>query len=82
MQQEVSVSAERFSQGRTFAEYLDYLGSDANLRREGSDGGDRRDFSAMVRATYETTRLTENQAAALRWLAALPHGPAKLLVIA
>lgn len=82
MQQEGSISSDRFSQGRTFAEYLDYLSSDANLRREGSDGGSQRDFGKFFRTRYEATRLTESQVEALRWLAARPGGPAKLLVIA
>ena len=82
MRKEPSVTAARFSQGRTFPEYLDYLGTEANLRREGSDGGPRRDFSQFLRARYEATSLTEAQVEALQWLAARPQGPAKLLVVA
>ena len=77
-----SITPERFSQGRTFPEYLHYLGSEANLRREGSDGGRRRDFSEFFRARYEATAFTETQREALQWLSARPDGPAKLLVIA
>lgn len=82
MQQHVHISPERFAQGRTFAEYLEYLGSPGNLQREGSDGGRRRDFSEFIRTRYEATQLNEPQVEVLRWLAARPGGPAKLLVIA
>lgn len=81
-EEEPSVTPERFSQGRTFLEYLDYLGSEANLLREGSDGGRRRDFSEFFRARYDATAFTEAQQEALQWLSARPDGPAKLLVIA
>jgi len=81
-EEEPSITPERFSQGRTFPEYLDHLGSEANLRREGSDGGTRRDFSEFFRARYEATRLTEAQVEGLQWLSGRPDGPAKLLVIA
>lgn len=76
------VTAERFAQGRTFEEYLAYLGSEANLKRESSDGGKRRDQSGFLREQYEQRRLEDAQVAALRWLADQPGAPAKLLVIA
>jgi hypothetical protein len=34
-----------------------------------------------MRAWYEANRLTDAQAAAIRWLASQPGGPAKILVI-
>jgi hypothetical protein len=34
-----------------------------------------------LRARYARTRLADHQIAALRWLVAQPHGPAKILVI-
>jgi hypothetical protein len=84
------VTAERFARGRTFDEYLKYVGSPENLAREafasyhpdaGSIGGPRRDNSAVFRDRYARARLTDTQTAALRWLAAQPGGPANVLVI-
>ena len=87
----MAVTAERFAQGRTFEEYLKYVGSPENLAREafggtylpdaGSTGGPRRDNSAIFRERYAKARLTEPQATAIKWLATQPGGPAKLLVI-
>jgi hypothetical protein len=85
------VTAERFAKGRTFDEYVSYVGSPENLAREafggayhadgGSTGGPRKDNSAIFRERYAKARLTEQQASAIRWLAAKPNGPAKILVI-
>jgi hypothetical protein len=85
------VTAERFAKGRTFQEYLSYVGSAENLAREafggvyhadgGSTAGPRRDNSAIFRERYAKARLTDQQTAAIKWLAAQPNGPAKLLVI-
>jgi hypothetical protein len=75
------VTAERFAKGMTFDEYVEYIGSPENLAREGTGRRARRDFSAYFREAFERSRLTDDQAAALRWLAAQPGGPAKLLVI-
>jgi Thioredoxin len=84
------VTAERFAKGMTFDEYVKYVGSAENLAREafGSyfpDGGarpaPRKDQSAVFRDRYAKARLTDEQAAAIKWLAAQPNGPAKILVI-
>jgi hypothetical protein len=84
------VTAERFAKGRTFEEYLKYVGSPENLAREafgsyypdgGSIGGPRKDNSAVFRERYTRARLTDSQIAAITWLAAQPDGPAKMLVI-
>ena len=85
------ITAERFARGRTFDEYVTYVGSPENLAREafggvyhadgGSTGGPRRDNSAIFRDRYAKAALTDRQAAAIRWLAAKPNGPAKILVI-
>jgi hypothetical protein len=84
------VTPERFAQGRTFDEYVRYVGSPENLSREafGSyypDGGampaTRKDQSAVFRERYARVRLGEQQTAAIKWLAAQPHGPAKILMI-
>ena len=76
------VTRERFASGMTFDRFVAYAGSPENLKREGSGGAPRRDWSAHLRATYEATRLDEAQVAAIKWLAARPNGPAKVLVIA
>src|SRR4029077_19219594 len=84
------VTQERFARGRTFDEYVKYTGSPENLAREafgsyypdgGSIGAARRDNSAVFRERYARARLTDHQAAAIKWLAAPPGGPAKILVI-
>jgi hypothetical protein len=67
-----------------------WAGSPENLAREafasyhpdaGSIGGPRRDHSAVFRERYARLRLADHQAAAIRWLAAQPGGPANILVI-
>ena len=84
------VTPERFAKGMTFDEYLKYTGSAENLAREafGSyfpDGGarpaPRKDNSAVFRERHDKARLSEEHAAAIKWLAAQPNGPAKMLVI-
>jgi hypothetical protein len=84
------VSPERFAKGRTFDEYVKYAGSAENLAREahggyfpdsGSFGAPRRDNSGVLRERYARARLDDQQTAAIRWLAAQPGGPAKILVL-
>jgi hypothetical protein len=84
------VTPERFAKGMTFDEYVAYTGSAENLAREawggyfpdaGSIGAARKDNSAVFRERYAKVRLADHQAAAIRWLAAQPNGPAKILVI-
>jgi len=74
----------------TFEQYVKYTGSPENLAREafgsyypdgGSIGAARRDNSAVFRDRYARARLTDHQTAAIKWLAARPDGPAKILVI-
>jgi hypothetical protein len=85
-----AVTAERFAKGRTFDEYVNYVGSPENLAREGfvayhpdagSIGGPRKDNSAAFRERYARTKLADYQIVAIKWLAAQPDGPAKILVI-
>jgi hypothetical protein len=78
-----ALTPERFAAGMTFPEYLDYIGTPENLAREAGWwlGRERRDLSGRIRQWYERLRLTEAQAAAIRWLAAQPGGPAKIFVI-
>jgi len=84
------VTPERFSRGMTFDEYVKYAGSAENLAREafgsyfpdgGAKGAPRKDNSAVFRERYARTRLSDDQAAAIKWLAAQPGGPARILVI-
>jgi thioredoxin family protein len=84
------VTPERFAKGMTFDEYVRYVGSPENLAREAfgryfPDGGSmpatRKDNSAVFRERYARVRLSEPQTAAIKWLAAQPNGPAKILVI-
>jgi len=75
------VTPERFAKGMTFDEYVRHVATPENLAREGSMGAARRDWSGHLRTTYESTRLHPHQAEALKWLAAQPGGPAKMLVI-
>ncbi len=85
-----AVTPERFARGMTFDEYVKYAGSAENLAREafggyfpdsGSVGAPRKDNSAVFRERYARTRLADHQAAAIKWLAAQPGGPVKILVI-
>jgi Thioredoxin len=85
-----NVTPARFAKGMTFDEYVKYTGSPENLAREafgsyfpdgGSIGAPRKDNSAVFRDRYARTRLSDEQVAAIKWLAAQPGGPAKILVI-
>jgi Thioredoxin len=76
------VTPERYASGMTFEQYLAYVASPENLRREGSGGEPRRDWSGWLLSWYDSLRLSEAQAAAIRWLAAQPGGPQRVLVIA
>jgi len=76
-----AVTPERFAQGMTFDQYVTWIGTPENLAREGSGGERRRDFSAFFRTAYDTARLHPPQVEAIRWLAAQPGGPAKILAI-
>src|SRR3989449_5661117 len=75
------VTPERFASGMTFDQYVAYVGTPENLKREGS-GRPRLDWSAHLGAIYEATRLHDAQVAAVKWLTARPNGPARVLVIA
>src|SRR5216117_565228 len=76
------VTPERFARGMSFDQYVAYARTPETLKREGSQGAARRDWSGYLRQAYESARLTDAQAAAIRWLAAQPNGPAKVLMIA
>jgi len=78
------VTPERFASGMTFDRYLAFIGTPENLAREAGwwRGPERMDWSGPLRGWYEGLRLRDDQVAAIRWLAAQPGGPAKVLVIA
>ena len=82
------MTPERFAKGMTFDDYLKFIGSPVNLAREGFDVRrfalckPRLDWSGYLRERYARTRLSDEQVAAIKWLAAQPGGPAKVLVIA
>jgi len=76
-----AVTPERFAAGMTFDQYVAYVGTPENLKREGSGGRPRSDMSANLRAGYAAARLDDAQTAAIQWLASRPNGPAKVLVI-
>jgi hypothetical protein len=76
------VTPERYASGMTFDEYLRYVATPENLRREGSPAGEtRRDWSEWMRSWYHALRLSDAQTAAIRWLAAQPDGPRRILAI-
>jgi hypothetical protein len=81
------MTAARFAQGMTFDEYVSFTGSPENLAREGFDVRrfshvrPRLDWSGYLRDRYAKATLTDDQTAAITWLAAQPGGPAKILVI-
>ena len=84
------VTPERFAKGMTFEDYVRYAGSTENLAREawggyyadsGSIATARKDNSGVFRERYARARLTDYQTAAIKWIAAEPGGPAKILAI-
>lgn len=77
------VTPERFATGMTFDQYMAYIGTPENLAREAGwwRGPERMDWSGPLRTWYETLQLRDDQVAAIRWLAAQPEGPAKILLI-
>ena len=81
------MTPERFAKGMVFDDYLKFIGSPENLGREGFDirrfslVKPRVDWSGYLRERYAKARLSDEQAGAIKWLAAQPGGPAKVLVI-
>jgi Thioredoxin len=82
------MTPERFAKGMTFDDYVKFIGSPQNLAREGFDirrfslAKPRVDWSEFLRERHAKARLSDEQTAAIKWLAAQPGGPAKVLVIA
>lgn len=75
------VTPERFAAGMTFDQYVAWVATPENLAREASRGNARRDWSGHLRQAYQRTTLSPAQSEAIRWLAAQPDGPAKILVL-
>ena len=81
------MTPERFAKGMTFDEYVRLIGSPENLGREGFDirrfslVRPRVDWSGFLRERYAKARLGDDQVAAIKWLAAQPGGPSKVLVL-
>src|SRR5439155_20977677 len=63
----VVLNSERFGRGMTFDEYVAFMATPENLRREGSGGAPRVDRSDFFRKARDTARLTPDQTAALEW---------------
>jgi hypothetical protein len=82
------MTPERFAGGLTWEDYLRVVGSPENLAREGFDVRratalrPRLDWSGYLRDRHARARLTDAQAAAIRWLAGRPDGPAHVAVLA
>ena len=74
------VDAARFGKGMTFPQYVQYVGTPENLKREGSQAP-RKDFSDFLRKAYESIRLSAAHEAAWKWLMAQPDRPANVLAI-
>jgi len=81
------MTPERFARGMTFDDYVKFTGSPENLGREGFDVRrfslvrPRVDWSGFLRERYAQARLGAEETAAIKWLAAQPDGPAKVLVL-
>jgi len=75
------VTPARFTQGMTFEQYVAHVATPGNLQREGSRGPTRVDQSGFLRDRHQKLKLSEAQTAMIKWLAAQPSGPAKILVI-
>jgi hypothetical protein len=81
------MTPERFAQGMTFDDYVKFCGSPGNLAREGFDirrfglVRPRLDWSGFLRERYERARLSPEQIAAIRALAARRGGPTRVAVL-
>ena len=76
-----SVTPERFAEGMTFDQYVAFIGTPENLKREATGGASRRDYSHFFAEAFRNSRLTDFQIEALTRLASMRGGPSKLLVI-
>ena len=67
----------------TFEAYMADIATPENLAREAGwwRGPERMDWSGPLLAWHHGLRLRDDQVAAIRWLAAQPGGPGKILVL-
>src|SRR5262249_15504718 len=75
------VTRERVAQGMTFDEYVKFVSTPENLKREGSFNLPRKDYGDFLRRAFESAQLNDAQRAAWQWIVAQPAGPANILVI-
>jgi len=75
------VSPDRFAKGMTFEQYVAFIGTPDNLKREGSFNRPRKDYGDFFRKAYEAAQLTPAQREAFAWIAAQPEAPGRVLVI-
>jgi len=75
------VTRERFAQGMTFDEYVKFVSTTENLKREGSFNLPRKDYGDFLRRAFESAQLNDAQRAAWQWIVAQSNGPANILVI-
>src|SRR5262249_61837774 len=77
----------RLDRGMAWGDLVKFPGSPENLGREGFDVRrfslvrPRVDWSGFLRERYAQARLGAEETAAIKWLAAQPDGPAKVLVL-
>jgi len=77
------LTAQRFAQGMSFADYVAFAGSPENLKRQGFDirrfahVTPRLDWSGFLKDRHAKAAPTPEQAAAIQWLAKQPGGPAE-----
>ncbi|MSQ11039.1 MAG: hypothetical protein EXR52_08595 [Dehalococcoidia bacterium] len=78
------ITAQRFAQGRSFRDWVTYIGGADNLNRPGVgfNGSVRGNYQAWVQNFFDTFHLADHQVEALQDLAARPNGPAKVIAIA
>jgi len=75
------VSRERYAQGMTFDEYVKFVSTPENLKREGSFNMPRKDYGGFLRKAFESAQLSDAQREAWQWITSQPNGPARMLVI-
>jgi thiol-disulfide isomerase/thioredoxin len=74
------VTPERYASGMTFDEYVNFIGTPENLKREATSGP-RQNYRVFFQDAFAKSRLTDDQTAAFKWLVAQPNGPTNMLVI-
>src|SRR4029079_14452909 len=70
-----------FAQGMTFDQYVKFISTPENVKREGSFNRPRKDYGDFFRKAYEANPLTPVQREALAWIAAQPDAPKHVLAV-